>query len=163
MEALELKTLIDEVKAGRLSRRRFAQAMVGLGLTAPLAAQMLASAGVAQAQVRGTYPGTKRGGGGQLKVLWWQAATLLNPHFAVGTKDQDGSRIFYEPLASFDPDGNLVPILAATVPSLENGGVAKDGRSVTWKLKNNASWHDGKPFTADDVVFNWEYAADPAT
>jgi peptide/nickel transport system substrate-binding protein len=34
---------------------------------------------------------------------------------------------------------------------------------VTWKLKNNVAWHDGKPFTADDVVFNWEYAADPAT
>jgi len=41
--------------------------------------------------------------------------------------------------------------------------VAKDGRSVTWKLKKNVQWHDGKPFTADDVVFNWEYAADPAS
>ena len=41
--------------------------------------------------------------------------------------------------------------------------VAKDGTSVTWKLKRNVQWHDGKPFTADDVVFNWEYAADPAT
>ena len=38
-----------------------------------------------------------------------RAPTLLNPHFATGTKDQDGSRIFYEPLASCDPDGNLVP------------------------------------------------------
>ena len=34
---------------------------------------------------------------------------------------------------------------------------------MTWKLKPNVQWHDGKPFTADDVVFNWEYAADPAT
>ena len=62
-------------------------------------------------------------------------ATLLNPHFAIGTKDQDGSRIFYEPLAAFDPEGNLVPILAAEIPSVQNGGVARDGRSVTWKLK----------------------------
>jgi peptide/nickel transport system substrate-binding protein len=96
-------------------------------------------------------------------VLWWQAPTLLNPHFAVGTKDQDGSRIFYEPLASYDPEGNLFPILAAEIPSLQNGGVARDGKSVTWKLRPNVTWHDGKPFTADDVVFNWEYAADPAT
>ena len=94
-----------------------------------------------------------------LKLLWWQAPTLLNPHFAVGQKDQDASRIFYEPLAAWDRDGNLVPILAAEIPSLENGGVARDGRSVTWKLKRDVSWHDGKPFTADDVVFNWEYAA----
>jgi peptide/nickel transport system substrate-binding protein len=35
--------------------------------------------------------------------------------------------------------------------------------SVIWKLKKDVQWHDGKPFTADDVVFNWEYAADPAT
>jgi len=35
--------------------------------------------------------------------------------------------------------------------------------SVTWKLKKDVQWHDGHPFTADDVVFNWEYAADPAT
>ena len=81
----------------------------------------------------------------------------------MGTKDQDASRIFYEPLASFDPDGNLVPFLAAEIPSLQNGGVAKDGRSVTWQLKANAAWHDGKPVTADDLIFNWEYVMDPAT
>src|SRR5919106_759926 len=163
MDERELTTMIDEVKSGRLSRRRFVQTMVGLGLTAPLATQMLTSAGVAQAQSKLAYRPTKRGGGGPLRVLWWQGATLLNPHFAVGTKDQDGSRIFYEPLASWDPDGNLAPILAAEIPSLQNGGVAKDGRSVTWKLKKGVTWHDAKPFTADDCVFTWEYCADPAT
>ena len=163
MDEHGLRELITQVKAGRLSRRDFVQMMVGLGLTAPLAAQMLASAGVAQAQTKLMYKPTKRGGGGPLKTLWWQGATLLNPHFAVGTKDQDGARIFYEPLASWDPDGNLVANLAAEIPSVQNGGVAKDGRSVTWKVKKGVQWHDGKPFTVDDVVFNWEYASDPAT
>ncbi|HXD98936.1 MAG TPA: peptide ABC transporter substrate-binding protein [Candidatus Acidoferrum sp.] len=155
--------MIDEVKSGRLSRRRFVQTMIGLGLTAPLAGQMLTSAGVAQAQSKLAYKPTKRGGGGALKTLWWQGATLLNPHFATGTKDQDGSRIFYEPLASWDPDGNLTPTLAAEIPTMQNGGLSKDGKSVTWKLKKNVVWHDGKPFTADDCVFTWEYCADPAT
>ena len=50
-------------------------------------------------------------------------------------------------------------MLAAEIPSIENGGLAEDGKSVTWKLKQGVKWHDGKPFTADDVVFNWEYAA----
>ena len=163
MDEHGLRRLITQVKTGRLSRRGFVQMMVGLGLTAPMAAQMLASAGVAQAQGKLMYKATKRGGGGALKALWWQGATLLNPHFAVGTKDQDGARIFYEPLASWDPDGNLVANLAAEIPSVQNGGVAKDGRSVTWKVKKGVQWHDGKPFTADDVVFNWEYASDPAT
>ncbi len=163
MDEKTLRKLIGQVKAGKLSRRTFVQRMVALGLTAPLAAQMLAHSGVAVAQTAFNYKPTKRGGGGALKLLWWQGPTLLNPHFAVGTKDQDGSRIFYEPLAAWDSDGNLVPILAAEIPTRENGGLAADGRSVTWKLKQGVQWHDGKPFTADDVLFNWEYASDPAT
>ena len=163
MDEHALRALINDVKAGRLSRRAFVQTMVGLGVTAPLAAQMLASAGVASAQTRPENNPTKRGGGGMVKTLWWQAATLLNPHIATGTKDQDGSRIFYEPLACYDPEGNVFPILAADVPSVQNGLVSKDGLSVTWRLKKNVAWHDGKPFTADDVVFNWEYVMDPAT
>ena len=162
MDERQLRELIADVKAGRMSRRGFIQSMVGLGLTAPLATQMLAYSGVAQAQPASAYKPTKRGGGGALKMLWWQGATLLNPHFAVGTKDQEGSRIFYEPLAGWDQEGNLIPMLAAEIPSLENGGLARDGTSVTWKLKQGVQWHDGAPFTADDAVFNWEYAIDPA-
>jgi peptide/nickel transport system substrate-binding protein len=163
MYEYELQDAIAAVKTGRMSRRAFIHKMVGLGLTAPFATQLLAHAGLAQAPTKAEYKPTKAGGGGPLKMLFWQAATLLNPHFAVGTKDQEGSRIFYEPLAAWDPEGNLVPILAAEIPDLENGGLAPDGMSVTWKLKKDVSWHDGQPFTADDVVFNWEYAADPAT
>ena len=163
MDEKDLRNLIDDVKAGRLTRRGFVQTMIGLGLTAPMAGQMLTSAGVAHAQSKLAYKPTKRGGGGALKTLWWQGPTLLNPHFATGTKDQDGSRIFYEPLASWDPDGQLTPTLAAEIPTPQNGGVAKDGKSVTWRLKKGVVWHDGKPFTADDCVFTWEFVADPAT
>jgi peptide/nickel transport system substrate-binding protein len=165
MDEKALRGLIVEVKDGKLSRRSFVQRMVALGLTAPMASQMLTWSGVpaAAASEKFVYKPTKRGGGGALKVLWWQAPTLLNPHFATGTKDQDAARIFYEPLAGWDPDGDLFPVLAAEIPSRENGGLAADGKSVTWKLKRDAKWHDGKPFTADDVVFNWEYAKDPAT
>jgi len=164
MDERHLRELITSVKAGRLSRRAFVQVMAAVGLTAPFAAQLLTSGGVARAaEPKLVYKPTKRGGGGTLKTLWWQGSTLLNPYFAVGTKDQDGSRIFYEPLASWDPDGNLAPVLAAEVPSLQNGGLSKDGKTVTWKLKKGVQWHDGKPFTADDCVFTWEYARNPAT
>ena len=163
MKEQDLRRLIARVKDGKLSRRAFVNRMVALGLTAPLAAQMLTHSGVAQAQTRSTYKPTKRGGGGTLKVLWWQGATLLNPHFAVGTKDQEGSRIFYEPLGAWDPDGNLKPVLAAQVPSVEDGTLGRDGKSVVWKIKPGVKWHDGQPMSADDVVFTWEYAKDPAS
>src|SRR5271166_6126881 len=163
MTERELRRLIASVRAGRMSRRAFVHKMVGFGLTAPLAAQLLAHAGLAQTAPRTYYKPAKAGGGGALKLLFWQAATLLNPHFAVGAKDAEGCRIFYEPLAAWDPDGNLVPVLAAEIPDIENGGAAADGTSVTWRLKKDVVWHDGRPFTADDVVFNWEYASDPST
>src|SRR5690349_9927115 len=164
MDERVLRGLIDQVKAGGMSRRAFVRRMAAVGLTAPMATQLLALGGVAMAQSKAPlYKPTKRGGGGVLKVLWWQAPTLLNPHFATGTKDQDGSRLFYEPLAGWDQDGNLRPLLAESIPGREDGTLAADGKSVTWKLKKNVKWHDGQPFTADDVVFNWQYAKDPAT
>ena len=75
----------------------------------------------------------------------------------------DGSRIFYEPLAAFDPDGNLVPVLAAEVPSVAERRRAPGRQVGDVAAQEGRAWHDGKPFTADDVIFNWEYAADPAT
>jgi peptide/nickel transport system substrate-binding protein len=112
----------------------------------------------------GLGPGpTKRGGGGAVKLLWWQAPTIANPHLAQGTKDFDLSRITYEPLASFGPDDKLTPFLAAEIPSADNGSVAKDGKSVTWKLKQGIKWNDGQPFTAKDVVFTWKYTTDKDT
>jgi peptide/nickel transport system substrate-binding protein len=163
MNEPQLRHRIEEVRTGERSRRRFLREMMALGLSAPFVAQMLAHSGVAMAAGDFKYTPTKAGGGGTLKLLWWQGPTLLNPNFAVGTKDQDGSRLFYEPLAGWDPDGNLVPILATEVPSVEAGTVDKDLTWVVWKLKQGVKWHDGNPFTADDCVFNWQYASDPAT
>jgi peptide/nickel transport system substrate-binding protein len=163
MDEPGIRELLGDVSAGRLSRRAFVRTMAGLGLTVPLVSELLASAGVAQAQTRAVAAPSKRGGGGPLRALWWDAPNMLNPLLAVGLKDWNASSLFYEPLVWFDPQANMVPALAREVPSVKNGGVAKDGMSVTWKLKPGVSWHDGKPFTASDVVFNWEYAADPPT
>src|SRR5438874_7194837 len=163
MTERELRDLIAAVKVGEVSRRTLLRGMAAVGLSAPFANLLLLQAGVAQAADKFDYKPTKAGGGGPLKTLYWQAITLLNPHFAIGTKDQEGSRIFYEPLAGWDGEGNLVPVLAAEIPSKENDGLSEDGRSVVWKLKRGVKWHDGKPFTADDVVFTWEYARAPET
>jgi peptide/nickel transport system substrate-binding protein len=66
--------------------------MVGLGLTAPDGVDDAdARRHGADAQTAMPYKPTKRGGGGTLKLIWWQGAVHLNPHYAGGTKDQDAS------------------------------------------------------------------------
>ncbi|HMO57235.1 MAG TPA: peptide ABC transporter substrate-binding protein, partial [Roseiflexaceae bacterium] len=104
-----------------------------------------------------------RGAGGTLRILYWQAPVFLNPHLAVGTKDFDAARLIVEPLAAMGPAGVPVPMLAAEIPTIENGGVSEDLTTVTWKLRNDILWSDGSPFTAADVVFTYNYCADPAT
>ena len=89
MNEQELRSLIHEVKAGRLSRRAFVQGMVGLGLTAPMAGMMLGASRVAMAAESAISYKPPKGAGGPLKLLFWQAPTLLNPHFAICTKDQE--------------------------------------------------------------------------
>ncbi|HYB43046.1 MAG TPA: peptide ABC transporter substrate-binding protein [Candidatus Methylomirabilis sp.] len=162
MDEPTLRVLIDQVERGLLSRRRFVQLVTGLGCSAAMISGMLGSAGLASAQSpESTFNPTRRGGGGDLRALMWDAPTLLHPHFGRGLRDFTASRIFYEPLAAPTPEGTFVPILAEEMPTPKNG-VAKDGQSVTWRLKRNVTWHDGAPFTADDVVFNWQFAVDPA-
>jgi peptide/nickel transport system substrate-binding protein len=164
MNEAALRQALAAVRSGALPRRAFVARLAALGVAAPMAAMLLTQAGVAQAQpapYKPFKPG-QRGGGGLLKLLFWQGPTLLNPHFGTGAKDLDGCRLFHEALARYDMDGNLVPVLAAELPRRDNGGIAADGRSVTWKLKAGVQWHDGRPFGADDVIFNWQYATDPA-
>ncbi|QJB26241.1 peptide ABC transporter substrate-binding protein [Limnospira fusiformis] len=96
-----------------------------------------------------------------LKLLYWQSPTILNPHLATGFKDFDAARLVYEPLASYDHSDRLIPLLAAEIPSRENGSVAADGKSVTWKLRSGVTWSDGEPFTAKDVVFTYNFIMNP--
>jgi peptide/nickel transport system substrate-binding protein len=163
----ELRQWVCRVVDGKASRRQFMRMMLGLGLSAPFVANLLATYTPAAAQGARVAPSaftpTKRGGGGRLRLLWWQAPTIANVHLSTGTKDTDASRVVHEPLAGFNGDGELVPILAEEIPSFDNESLSRDGMAVSWRLKKGVVWHDGKPFTADDVIFTWEYAADPAT
>jgi peptide/nickel transport system substrate-binding protein len=93
--------------------------------------------------------------------MYSRLPATLNPHLASGFQDFEAARIVYEPLASYDANGQLIPILAAEIPTVENQGIAADGRSVIWKLRQNVVWSDGQPFTAADVVFTYEFIRQP--
>ena len=98
-----------------------------------------------------------------LTILYWQAPTVPSAYLSSGNKDTDASAVTLEPLAKYDPDGNLVPALAAEVPTLENGGVSEDLTSITWTLREGLKWSDGSAMTAEDAVFTWRYCTDEAT
>jgi peptide/nickel transport system substrate-binding protein len=112
-----------------------------------------------------TAPGTfSRGQGGELKILYWQAPTILNSHQATGTKDYDAARLIIEPLASWGVDAKPIANgIAKEIPTLENKGVSADFTTVTWKLIEGLKWSDGSAVTADDVVFTSKYMADVDT
>jgi peptide/nickel transport system substrate-binding protein len=112
----------------------------------------------------GSQAAFKRGDGGELKILYWQAPTILNPHQATGTKDSDSSRLAVEPLASWGPDAKpIANALAKEIPTVANGGVSADFTTVTWKLRDGLKWSDGSAVTADDVVFTFNLIKDPAS
>ncbi len=171
-----LHTALVDLRAGRLSRRGFMRRALALGLTAPVALDLLwLSAAAAQdatpgataeasltAAPTGGTEGQTRGAGGELKILQWQAPTTLNMQLAGSFKDQLASCLVTEPLIHFLPDGTPIPALASEVPSQENGLVAADLTSVTYPLLEGVVWSDGEPFTANDVVFTWQWVIDPA-
>ena len=118
----------------------------------------LAAAAVA---VLASTAAAERGTDGELKMLYWQAPSILNPYLSGGTKDTHAASLILEPLARYDENGDMVPWLAAGIPTLDNGGVAQDLMSITWTLRADVVWSDGTPFTAEDVAFTAAYCMDP--
>ena len=92
-----------------------------------------------------------------LTLLFWQAPSIANPYLSGGNKDTEAAALVLEPLANYDENGGLVPRLAASIPTVENGGVSDDMTTVTWMLKEGVLWSDGTPFTAEDAAFTYRY------
>ncbi|OJY27362.1 MAG: peptide ABC transporter [Rhodobacterales bacterium 65-51] len=103
----------------------------------------------------------ERGADGHVNILYSQAPSTLNPYLSSGTKDIENASLVIEPLAGYDEKGVMIPRLVDEIPTLENGGVAEDQKSITWKIKPDLKWSDGSPVTADDVVFTAEYCMHP--
>ena len=103
----------------------------------------------------------ERGRDGEVKILYWQAPSILNPFLSGGTKDVESASMIIEPLARYNPQGELIPWLVDEVPTLGNGGVSEDLMSITWKITPGILWSDGTPFTSADVKFTYEYCTHP--
>jgi peptide/nickel transport system substrate-binding protein len=178
-----LAALHQALRAGTLTRREFTLRALALGVGMPIISFILraetASATTAGAQTvrqigwgvaaQGAagppaegMDGRKRGEGGELKLIQWQAPSLLSPHVSTGDKDNLAAQPILEPLMNYLPDGTLIPNLITEVPTVENGLLAEDLKSVTYKLLDGVTWADGEPLTADDVLFTYQWVIEPA-
>ncbi len=103
----------------------------------------------------------ERGRDGEVKIIYWQAPSIMTPYLSGGTKDLEAASLVIEPLGRYDETGALVPFLATEIPTVENGGVSEDLKSITWKLKEGLLWSDGTPVTSADVKFTADYCMHP--
>ena len=99
----------------------------------------------------------ERASDGNVSIIYWQAPSILNPYLSSGTKDIESSSLVIEPLGRYTETGAMVPYLAKEIPTVANGGVSSDLKSITWKLKDGIMWSDGSPVTSADVKFTADY------
>jgi peptide/nickel transport system substrate-binding protein len=87
----------------------------------------------------------------------------LSPLFALDDYTNVVDRLAFDVLLTIGEDGRtLIPRLAAGVPSLQNGGISRDGLTLTYRLRRNVKWHDGLPFTSKDIAFSYAAIMNPA-
>lgn len=165
-----LAPLVNRLERGTLSRRDFMRQATALGVTASGAAWLAAGGNPAAAQTpvaspeAGTFEtpvfgtdGLERGAAGELRILWWQAPTVLNPHL----NGDAGTQFILEPLLAYAPDSTIIPVLVEETPTVANGLLAEDFSEVTFTLKEGLLWSDGEPVTARDIQFTWQWITTP--
>jgi len=183
-----LSNLYKQLSDGSISRRQFIERATATGIGAATAVFIANGAAIAAAggskngfavyasqdgtpapaptgTVRRPEFGTEgqtRGAGGELRIIQHQAPTTANAHSSVGTKDFLAGSIVQEPLMSYMPDGEIVATLVTEVPAVENGLLAEDLSTVTFKLQEGVLWSDGQPLTSRDVQFTWQWITTPS-
>ena len=107
-------------------------------------------------EVETPVEGTEEGGGGTFTVgIVASPGGVFNPALATDSYDFYITDLVFQGLLQLNPDYELEGVLA------ESWEVNEDGTVFTFHLREGVLWHDGQPFTAEDVKFSLEYLADP--
>ncbi len=124
---------------------------------------------IATTQSAGSEPSGPAGAGGRhawtrpgvLRLASIQDPDTLNPLLGTFQVDTDLSMFWAGYLFNYSDKNEYVPELATAVPTLENGGISKDGLTITYHLRHGVQWQDGAPFDASDVAFTWHLVMNP--
>ena len=99
--------------------------------------------------------------GGTARIAMWETRENFNPHMRGGYTFQSYVAPILQRLISFDADGNPISVLVTEIPSLENGGLSEDGKTITFHLRPGVKWADREPLTSADVKFTIEAVQNP--
>src|SRR5689334_9014387 len=128
--------------------------VVGVGL---LGASTTSAATFSSTGVAAQPAGTKI-----ITIGEWQPVSIMNTLMtSEGGNVINGTKLALRGLLFTDENGAPAPELATEVPSLENGGISSDGRTITYRLRSGVTWHDGQPVTAADVQYTWQAIMQP--
>jgi peptide/nickel transport system substrate-binding protein len=126
-----------------------------LGAIAAMALLSFAASDAAVTRHAWTVPDT-------LRIAIDTVPNTMNPILATSATEIFVQGLIFDGLVNTLPDGTIEPDLAATVPTYENGGISRDGRTITYHLRHNVRWQDGAPFTSADVAFTQAAIMNPA-
>ena len=183
-----LRSLVNDFASGAISRRDFIHRAGTLGIAGGAALALANAVGVsAKSGYRNGFavyqgadgtpvaspeagaPGRSeentenqtRGEGGELRMIQWQASTLMSPHVSSGTKEFLAAQLVLEPLIHYTPEAIMIPNLVTEVPSVEAGTLAEDLTWVELTALPDVTWSDGEPFTAADIAFTIDWVLNP--
>jgi peptide/nickel transport system substrate-binding protein len=105
--------------------------------------------------------GPAQSGPNSVTVGFWQDVAAINVFYTSQGNALSAAKLAQRGLLFVDEQSNWTPELAAEVPSLANGGVSPDGKTITFKLRRNVTWHDGQPVTSEDVKATWQAVMKP--
>src|SRR6202789_4299305 len=140
MTDFPLKDPIPPHGPGLLSRRGFLSMSAALGAATAIGAEKVQAANASPK--------------GQIVIGFSQEPTNFHPLMLGIEVDQGVHWNLLSPLWGVDDKGQFTPQLAAEVPTVGNGGISADALDWKTKLRPGVKWHDGAPFTADDVKFS---------
>ncbi|MBV8375202.1 MAG: peptide ABC transporter substrate-binding protein [Candidatus Eremiobacteraeota bacterium] len=103
-----------------------------------------------------THAGENAAPTGELRIAIPINPTQLNPILAQNSIENFADGLIFDLLVTQDERHRQVPDLAAVVPTVANGGISKDGLTITYHLRHGVRWQDGYPFSSRDVKFTWE-------
>ncbi|HEX5499689.1 MAG TPA: ABC transporter substrate-binding protein, partial [Thermomicrobiales bacterium] len=151
-----IASLRGKFAARQIGRRDLIKGLTALGLSGGAIAKLAATPTSGAAQERGKP-------GGTVVVGIYQEPNSLN-FLLTGGPISFASMVLYpifEPMIRYDADGKMEPRLLAEIPTIDNGGISKDGVTYTLKFTSGVTWHDGTPCTSKDFQFTWQWIMDP--